>query len=163
MIGLANRPHDDIDPISWRLGSLVSTQTTASMLDNIQVLVYFCLTPTDERRTDEGYARDIEITAAFNLAQQAKQHPECHVILVMRSFPDDQRKYHDIYGYWQKILNTFTHTCSNLTVIRTAPVLSELDAFCVALAEHAAEVYDLGDVPFAYVQRLHFDAAEHGA
>lgn len=122
-------------PISWRQGSMVSENDTVAMLKDADAFVYFGLMPITEDLTDEGLAEDVALCGAYNLAQAAARNPSCHVILVMRAFPRENRKFGKYYQFWREIIRIFQKNCRNLTILETTPILSELDSLTLGMAE----------------------------
>ena len=135
-LGLNNVSCADIPNILWRRGSLISARDTASMLGDIDTLLYFCLTPPPPVHTSQGYALDVALVAAANFAQSISKHPKCRVVLVTRYFPDDYQKLSTYYAFWRQIIRVFKSYCSNLAIIQTMPVISDKDVFMLGMLEH---------------------------
>ena len=134
----SNQVCQELENVSWRLGSLASTRDTENMLADADYFLCFYMTPTDpESQTSEGYSRDVDLIAAYNLANQANLNPRCHTILVTRKCPAGV-PFNKTYTFWQQIIKTFQNNCKRLTVIQTDPVLSEADAVTIAMMENAS-------------------------
>ena len=134
-LGLNDVSCEGIPNIQWRTGSLISARNTASMLGDIDTLLYFGLTPPPLIHTDRGYAPDVALVAAANLARSIAQHPQCHVVLVTRYFPNDYKNLSTHYAFWRQIIRIFKSSCSSLSIIQTMPVISEDDAVMLGILE----------------------------
>ena len=137
LFGLSAIPYQRIANISWRCGSLLCPRDTASMLSDLNALVYFCLTPPSLVQTAQGFDLDVAIASASNLAQHIAMRPDCRVVLVTRYFPDDGRKLGTCYNFWQQIIGMFKAQCPNLVVIQTMPVISDDDAVMLGMLENS--------------------------
>lgn len=138
-VGLNHQSFRELSSISWRIGSLLSSRDTEGMLNQIDALVYFGMTPPSLNKTDEGIERDVALSAAVNVASAAKLFPDLRVILVTRNVQNEHPKLGSCSDYWLQIVKIFKDSVQNLNVIQTNPVISELDAVCVAMFENAQQ------------------------
>ena len=135
LVCLDRLPREKIGRARWRLGSMVSTLDTSTMLADVDVLIYFCLTPFESHRTPEGLAEDVAISGATNLARCARKNPDLRVILVTRMIPETASE--TSCETFLQIRRIFREACPNLSVIETAPLLSAQDALTLAAYERA--------------------------
>ena len=134
IVALSETRREDMDDVHWRCGSLISRHETAKMLDGVNVLVYFALTPPLTLRSPQGLEPDVAIASAVSLAQCASAMPGCRVVLVTR-YCGENENLPPNYAFWQQITRIFADNCSNLAIIRTMPVLSCDDAVLRGMSE----------------------------
>ena len=135
LVCLDRVPREKLGRARWRLGSMVSSLDTSTMLADVDALVYFCLTPFESHRTPEGLAEDVAICGATNLARCARKNPGVRVILVTRIIPETASE--TSCETFLQIRRIFREACPNLSVIETAPLLSAQDALTLAAYERA--------------------------
>ncbi|MBO4349877.1 MAG: hypothetical protein J6A01_02900 [Proteobacteria bacterium] len=135
VIGVSRTQYEGIHHLDWRTGSLMSPRDTDGMLEGVNALVIFCLTPPELSRTSEGLDMDVALVSAVNLAKCAQRRPDLRTILVMRNLPADEDEQMPIYAFWLEIKKIFEDRCTQLCVLETAPLLNEADAISLAIFE----------------------------
>lgn len=132
--GITHSQYRGVPKIIWRTCSLLRARNTTHLLDDTHTLIYFALTPPDKSKTPEGYARDVALASAVNIAKCAQQSPNIRIILVTRFIPETD-VLPPCYSFWHNLISIFRETCTNLTIIQTAPILSDSDSIALALYE----------------------------
>ena len=140
IIGVGHTPYLGIHHLGWRTGSLMSQKDTAGMLEGVDALVVFCMTPPKQTRTSEGLAVDVALASAVNLAKIAQSHPGMRVILVMRRLPKEADEQMPIYDYWLEVRKIFQERCPNICVLQCDPILNECDAITLAVFERLCTI-----------------------
>ena len=140
VIGVSRTQYEGIHHLDWRTGSLMSQRDTDGMLDGVNTLVYFCMTPPDLSKTSEGLGMDVALVSAVNLAKCAQRRPNMRIILVMRKLPADADEQMPIYEFWLEIKKIFEDRCPQLCVLQTAPILNEADAITLAMFERLGTI-----------------------
>lgn len=135
VVGIAPSPYRDIHHLGWRLGSLMSLKDASGMLEGVDALVVFCMTPPNPARTAEGMGLDVALASAVNLAKIVQTFPQMRVILVMRGLPDAPDEKMELYDYWYEVRRIFEERCHNLCVLECDPILNELDALTLSMVE----------------------------
>lgn len=159
-------PLDMNVPVTWRTGSLLAERNTLTMLEDVDVLLYFAMTPPDDRNIPEGAMHDVALCAATCLARAAQKSQNLRVILVSREIHHKMTLGND-EAYWRQIENLFRQNVQELKIIHTQPVLSEFDAITLAVYEYARcfpreTLPDEADRRVAPVEKTRFyDAIAH--
>ena len=119
----------------WRLGSMTSERDTRNMLQGVDTVFYFCLTPPYDGRTHEGNGYDVALCDAMNFAHVAAD--KVRVVLITRMFPNDGRPLGQAFSYWREVTDIFTENIQNLQIVRTTPIWSEHDALMTGMYHYA--------------------------
>lgn len=135
LVCLDRVPRERFSRARWRLGSMISSFDTSTMLADVDVLVYFCLTPFETHRTPEGLAEDVAISGATNLARCVRKSNGVRVILVTRMIPETACEVS--CETFLQIRRIFREAVPDVSVIETAPLISAQDALTLAVYEHA--------------------------
>ena len=136
-----------IPHVVWRTGSLMTARNTTTMLGDVDVLVYFCLTSPGPQSTPEGIMRDVSLCAATCLAETAAARPGLRVVLVTRATGGGHHAPDSAGAFWRHVESIF-RACPNLRVVRTGPLLSDRDPVTRAAVEHCMHAR-VADIPGA--------------